>query len=209
MYKQYRDADVLTNWTKLAGMTREEVDALWQEWQQIAKDNREDQRVAGEERAKKIDAIAASLFQQGIKVRDHRGEYYAWFLKNVAGQLRPAPFAPMMPACHYGEQVIDGITVSNNCSPMYPVELWVKVQGQLTAGRQARERHNKALAAAYKYAFEHDDDVSGLGPDEVIRTITGLAKERYAFENDADSCYVEGNLLDGFYTWNGDDDDAD
>ncbi|WP_442637882.1 hypothetical protein [Rossellomorea marisflavi] len=235
-YKEYPNTDVIKNWEKLLSMSLEEVEALQKEWEVIEKENQQIGKDNLEERTKRTDEMVKVMLKQNIEVRKFKRNftpngYVPWFKKNIVDVIQanyPAN-STSLPSVYMDKQVVHGVELSNNLSPINIVECYKRLSHRFEEEKRKSEKKNKLLVASIKYATEHQIDIEGLSSQEIVQTVDEEAKEAFLKEelpngtevelkNECDECEtyimgeyrcdcgnsrisitVEGDILEGFY----------
>lgn len=239
LYKTFTSSDVVTNWEKLIKMTSSEVIELFDEWVETEKSNKGISNIMFQERTSKVEEAIAYMKSIGIDVYKYKKSgiiptkngYQAWFKTNVADKIalqypsnnRTMPYAQM------GSKEVDGVTLSNNQSPINIVDLHGRLVHQYNSKKSQVDKTDKLLVKAITYATLHEIDIDDLTPKQIIMVVDEQAKENYLKENvpvgtelhlknECNECSsftrgehrcscgnvriqitVEGDLIDGYY----------
>lgn len=238
-YKSFRSSELVnpTNWGKLLKLTPEEVLALEQEWIETEKYNK-DVRIYKDGHFKEaLNELTAVLDKHGIKYKFSKSffskskkKYENWFEKVVVqlGVLNKYCYHNF-PYAHMNSAEVEGIKISNNCSPTTIMELYRNLSNQLKRGKETKLKVDKHLSECYRRAVEMNIEISDLTPEEVRDKVEEILKENFLKDNyppgtevsiDYNHCecetytigahrcscgnrrmsvWVEGNCLNGYY----------
>lgn len=135
------------------------------------------------------------------------------------------------PRLSTGSKEVDGVKLYNNQSPIGIVEFHRILTYQYERGIKELRKSDKLLVKAVEYSTVNQLDISGLTPKEIINNATEDAKNKYVdthhpngsevhLKHECDECstfimgstrcscgnvrisiVVEGDLLDGFYSY--------
>lgn len=239
MYKQFPKRELINEWDKLLKMTREEVCALYDEWKAIDQENKETNKKLYEEKSSKLKEVAEYMKSIGIDVYKYKKKgfftekngYQTWYANNVADIIsKKYPYySSGLPSTHTGKKEVNGIELYCNQSPTSLIELYDMITRQYNSKIKDKNKNNKLLIKSIEYASLNNIDIEDLNTDQIVRTVSEYAKNKYLEENVPNgteiylkhacsecstyimgerrcscgnrriSIVVEGDIIDGFY----------
>lgn len=190
-YKTFPKRELISDWSKLLKLSREEVSALYEEWKVIDQENKEASKKLYEEKSNKLEEISKFLISNGVDpfkykgILSRRNGYQAWYQKNVVEKIsnRYPYYSSGMPVAHSGTKEVNGVELYCNQSPTTIVELYDKIIGQYNSKIREKNKNNKLLIKSIEYASLHNINIEDLNTDQIIYTVSEYAKEKYLEEN--------------------------
>lgn len=187
MYKKYEQRELIREWEKLYAKNREDVIRIEEEWKRVEEYNEEVWQECLNKMGVALREIEGVLAKERVEYRKTggRGGYYAWYENNI---LRPVKRRylrdqPRKPEAFTGVQVIKGIEVLNNVSPVGLVKLYDIIHRDYRIKKQREDRDNKLLQESVRYADRNNIDIEGLGSDDIIRIVNDFAEEEYRIKH--------------------------
>lgn len=184
---EYKNKNLLSDWDKLSKMSRDEVVAIQNEWNEVYKQNK---KLASENSKMKEEIIAGivdKMKESGIEVykykktkyKTEKNGYVAWFNTNVVKSIenKYKTLAPSIPKFTFVKKTVDGISISFPFNVLYLLEGYDEIIKQLSASKE--KKMSPTLLAALDYAKENEVDIEGLSDVAIINKINEVAGEKY------------------------------
>jgi hypothetical protein len=200
VYKAFPQANLIREWDKLLKLSKEEVVALYEQWKDIEKENRETNTKMYNEKNEKINEVAKYLKSTGIdpykyKVKGFFKEtsgFQAWFKKNIADEIsKKYPYYHnTMPYGHPTKVTVNGVELWNNQSPTTIVELHEKITWQYNSKIREVQKVDKLLVKSIEYATKNGINIEDFEPKDVISIVSEHAKDQYLKEECPDGTEV-------------------
>lgn len=203
-YKAYENQNLMKDYAKLLTMSKEEVEIVMSEWEEVRSYNSVARRENELEYFAEIKSIATELSAKGIEVykpikrNKKEREFTSWFNNYIATPLRTRYLLtrfPGEPSTNYSlssdyKVEINGVTISRIFSNNL-LQIWDSVQRSYKTGIESMKRTNAEYNKCIKFALENDILVNiDSSPNEIISTITKIASEKWLKCN-----YTEGELI--------------
>lgn len=238
-YQQYKDAELcnISNWHKLIKLKREEVVALHDAWKATEKLNKEIYEENKTIRANIAQSVEKILTENGIeyKVKFYFGSrskkkfqpFYEKFIEHISGLNSYIPH--YFPYAHMGEAEIQGVKVSNCCSPTPVLGLYDGLTRQVEQTLKRERVNENHFIECVKQAALNNLDIQNLNKEEIVGKVEEFLKDKFMREEYPDgtqveiddnhcecesynigdrrcecgnrriSAYIEGNCLNGYY----------
>lgn len=198
-YLPFRNEHIVRDFDALLQLSREEVVALAEEWQQTFEQNMILTEKINHEIDRELRQVIDVLEQSGVTVYKNaaKTDTYAWFDQNVYNAITskyPRYFRNSIPVAHVLTQQVNGIELVNRKSPTHVVELYDTIKAQYEQGRARQLRNDKLVQRSLQYAQQHNLDTTKKSIEE-IRTLANLhAKEAYTEQYVTDGTAIEMDL---------------
>lgn len=199
-YKPFPQSELIRDWGKLIKLSREEVVKLYDNWQEIDKENKETNKRLYDEKSNKLKEVSEYLRSIGVDVFKYKSGgfftqkngYQSWFEKNVVNKIseKYPHNRYSIPTAHSTSVEVDGVTLSNNQSPTNIVELYDKIIHQYNYKIKEINKTDKLLIKSIEYATTHNINIEDLNPKDIIYTVVEAAKDKYLKENVPDGSEV-------------------